>query len=319
MGYGLDKSPWAGADWANMGYVVAHFRKVKTHAGLGNVANHNSRANVMDATGGWIDRENLPPWLINPLQITENEGQVGRRDDSIQRSWHRVVQDADLKRKPQKNAAAAIEAVFSASPESFTENTEWKAYFADCREWVDKKFGHQNVLQWNTHFDEKTPHMHVLLVPIVRDPDLGNKYSSADFLGGREGLREIQTELYEKVGRQHKLERGVEGSKARHTDQAAWMAELTKKEKELGEREEELGKKEEQIKHVLKVPPAEAAEAIDLHQRFRSATPKHFQEIAEEMVKKNCATYGEFRDKRDREQKQEKQRKEKTIKHGYKR
>jgi hypothetical protein len=249
VGYGLDKSPWAGANFAVMGYLVAHFRKVKTTGGLGSVADHNSRANVLDKTGGWIDKENLPPWLTHPERIEHNEGHADERAGSIQKMWHRAIKEADLKRKPQKNAAAAVEAVFSASRGSF-KVSDWKAYFRDCREWVDKKFGHENVLQWNTHFDETTPHMHVLLIPIVRDPDRGNKYSSGHFLGGRDGLREIQTELYEMVGKKYGLERGLEGSDARHTNQEEWKRELFRKEKELKKREEDVSLTEAKIREA---------------------------------------------------------------------
>ena len=280
----------AEVNWQKMGYVVAHFRKVKTSAGLGNVANHNSRANVLDETGGWKDREHLPPWMVHPDRIDQNEGHAGRRDDSIQRAWHRSVKDAALKRKPQKNAASAVEAVFSASPESL-KDSDWKKYFEDCLGWVDKKFGHENILQWNTHYDEQTPHMHVLLIPIIRDPDLGNKYSSADFLGGREGLRKIQDEIFESVGKKYKLERGIDGSQARHTDQAGWVANLKK------EKETELKNKEKKIEAVLKVSTAEAAAAIDHYKKLKTMTPFDFKNTADKIQKEGCINYGEYQEK----------------------
>jgi hypothetical protein len=87
------------------------------------------------------------------------------------------------------------------------------------------------MLQRNIHFDEKTPHMHVLIVPIIRGRE-GNKYASGSFLGGREGLRKAQDELYTQVGRKWGLERGLEGSGARHTDQAEWKRETTRKTRE---------------------------------------------------------------------------------------
>ena len=220
-----------------MGYQVAHFRKVKTSAGLENVANHNSRGKVIDDTGGWTEGK-PPEWMKHPERIDKNEGPMGHRE--ILKSWNRAVEEAELGRKPQKNAAFAIEAVFSASPDAFKTYGEWKRYFEDCRELVDRRFGHENVLQWNAHYDEKTPHMHMLLIPIVRDPDKKNKYSSSEFLGGPNGLREFQDQLFENVGKKYGLSRGEAGSDARHTDQAQLKRDLQKKKEALDERERTL-------------------------------------------------------------------------------
>ena len=52
---------------------------------------------------------------------------------------------------------------------------------------MKEKYGPENVLQWNIHYDETTPHLHVLFAPIVRDAHNGNRYSSANFLGGPGG------------------------------------------------------------------------------------------------------------------------------------
>lgn len=278
-----------------MKYVVAHFRKVKNTGGLAAVAIHNSRGNVLDETGGF--REDPPVWMKNPLRIGLNEGQQGKRDDSIQRLRARVIREAELARKPQKNAAEGIEAVFSASAGSFKNDDQWKEYFKACREWVEKKFGHQNILQWNTHYDETTPHMHVLMVPIIYDQDRGNRYSSSEFLGGREGLREIQTEIYEQVGRPRGLERGTEGSKARHNNQVEWA-------KELREKEEALKEKEKELERNLGVS-SELVKKMALF--YKNWTILKGEEIIErgEAVKKVGVTLGEFIYRKEEERKQQ--------------
>jgi len=69
----------------------------------------------------------------------------------------------------------------------------------------------------------------------LKKTDKGIKYSSSDFLGGKNGLQELQTEIYNAVGIKYGLNRGVEGSKARHTDQAEYVAKLNKLERNLAE------------------------------------------------------------------------------------
>jgi hypothetical protein len=74
------------------------------------------------------------------------------------------------------------------------------------------------------------------------------KFSSGEFLGGRDGLELLQDKAFEKLGEKWGLERGDKGSSARHTDQAGWQIELIKKDKELKQYEKELKEQEDEIK-----------------------------------------------------------------------
>ena len=64
------------------------------------------------------------------------------------------------------------------------------------------------------HWDETTPHMYAYVVP--RDPETG-RLNAKRWLGGAKALRDMQTDFAQQVGQQHGLERGLEGSKSRHT------------------------------------------------------------------------------------------------------
>lgn len=227
--------------------IVAHCRKVKTGVGLANVAAHNSRLGVyMD--NGAVATE-IPPWVTRLDRAHLNKGNQ-LTDTEILGIRARRLRDAEKTnrdegkgwRKPQANAAAAVEIVISASPGWFegkakgANESAQKAFFDDAREYLAKRYGAANVLHWATHYDEKTPHMHMLLVPIVAT-EKGYKYSSGEFLGGRQGLQALQSDIAAKVGAKWGLERGQEGSKARHTDQYDLAKQNIQKAKELAERE----------------------------------------------------------------------------------
>jgi hypothetical protein len=224
--------------------IVAHCRKVKTAVGVRNVAAHNSRETVYDDNGRFSDGK--PDWLSHPERARYNEFD-GRGSTVLKRRNDRI-KSANLARKPQKNASAGIEFTISASPEWFEKNTNVKdqrQFFSDALDFLGEKYGVENVLAYGIHFDEKTPHMHVLMVPIVKT-EKGFKYSSSEFLGGVKGLRDFQTEIFERVGKDRGLERGVEGSTARHTDQKEWLAqrvkEIEKREKKLEEDQKTFSK-----------------------------------------------------------------------------
>lgn len=230
---------------------MAHCRKVQTLVGLANVAGHNSRVHVYEDNGSI--KSPRPDWLTRPDRGHLNQGDMlppevilKRRGDRIRAAEAANVAEGQKWRKPQKNAAAGIEVSISASPDWFEGKNERQinTYFADCRDYLAARFGKENILHWATHYDETTPHMHVLLVPIVQTKDRGLQYSSSTFLGGRNGLKEFQDEIAAKVGAKHGLERGVEGSGARHTDQYQWAAETNALAAKLAAREAAIAAKE---------------------------------------------------------------------------
>ena len=91
---------------------------------------------------------------------------------------------------------------------------EQDAYFRDALGWLKGRHGAENVVYAGIHRDETTPHMYAYVVP--RDPETG-RLNAKRWLGGAKALRDMQTEYAEQVGKQHGLERGLEGSKSRHT------------------------------------------------------------------------------------------------------
>jgi hypothetical protein len=238
-----------------MGYVVAHCRKVQTIVGLAAVGRHNCREAVYDEQGRPLGE--LPEYITHPERAGMNEGERCGSSAILKNRTDRI-READLTRKPQRNASAAVEVSISASPEWFDgrKPEDWSKYFRDARKFLTEKYGKENLLHWTVHYDEKSPHMHVLFTPIV-EGKAGLKYTSSEFLGGRQGLRELQDEIAAKVGAKWGLERGVEGSGARHTDQYQWAAETDALASRLAAKEQALAQKESHLKKAseVKIPP----------------------------------------------------------------
>lgn len=122
---------------------------------------------------------------------------------------------AELPEKMRKNAVQCVEYLVTASPEAMQtmSRKEQDAYFADSLDWLRARHGAENVVYAGIHRDETTPHMYAYVVP--KDPDTG-RLNCRRFLGGAKALSEMQTDFAERVGRQHGLQRGIKGSKAKH-------------------------------------------------------------------------------------------------------
>jgi hypothetical protein len=128
---------------------------------------------------------------------------------------------AQLKARTQhlakrKDAVRCIELFIGASPEIMAKLTrrQQDAYFVDSLHWLSKKFGGDkaNIVSAVIHRDETTPHMQVLMTPIV-----DGKLAANRVIGGPAGLSSLQDDFADKVGKKHGMRRGEKGSKAKHT------------------------------------------------------------------------------------------------------
>lgn len=106
----------------------------------------------------------------------------------------------------RSNSVVALDTIYTASREFFTgrDNAENDEFFQDCLRFHQQHFGH--VISAVVHYDETTPHLHVISVPLTRD----GRLSARDVIGNRTQMRRTQTEFYEQVGKGYGLERGVQ-------------------------------------------------------------------------------------------------------------
>ena len=117
--------------------------------------------------------------------------------------------------KRRKDAVLCIEYLITASPEAMERlGPEGRhGYFKDALAWLRERHGAANVVYSGLHRDETTPHLYAYVVPL--DESTG-RLNARKWLGGPQALRDMQTDFAAKVGARHDLERGLEGSKAKH-------------------------------------------------------------------------------------------------------
>jgi len=126
------------------------------------------------------------------------------------------IQEAGVKRV-RSDSVRAMEIILTGSPEGFVRDKEGRAADYSKSKWaqdnlhfLQKQFGKENVVSFTLHQDEKTPHIHAVVVPITEKKTL-----SADQLFNPQSLRQLQTE-YAETMREHGMSRGVEHSQAQH-------------------------------------------------------------------------------------------------------
>lgn len=124
-----------------------------------------------------------------------------------------------LTRKPRPDANKVIEILVTASKEGFEGKTyaEQLQMLKDGVEFAKNKAGADNVISVSYHFDERTPHAHILAIPIVtrprsseKDSELITTLDAQRILGGPKEMTEMWSAYADHMQEKgHNLKRGV--------------------------------------------------------------------------------------------------------------
>ena len=138
----------------------------------------------------------------------ENEHLTAKSVEDGMRRYRERLPD-----KVRNNAVHAIDYLVTTSPSAAPEANEQALQVAF--EWLCDKHGRENVIMASKHRDESTAHAHFLVVPL----DEKGKLNARAFIGGtKHRMSKLQDEFINEIkSRGIDLERGLKGSKARHT------------------------------------------------------------------------------------------------------
>jgi hypothetical protein len=244
---------------------------------MGYVALHLSKASGNDAgTSAHIER------TIRPKNADENRTHlnaeliefpsgVHNRTEAIQ---HRI-DCAGIKRKITSNQVRAIRVMLSGTHEDMKRIEAEGCLDGWCRDnvdWLKQTFGADNVVSAVLHMDEKTPHIHATVVPIVtgerrkaktKKPEPGRKQYKkknpnaarlcADDIMARDKLKAYQSDYAERMSA-YGLSRGVDGSEARHITTQEYYRELyvanEQLKEDIHEREQQKQEVYEQVRDI---------------------------------------------------------------------
>lgn len=161
----------------------------------------------------------------DPAKTTENEHMAAASTDEAMGK----LRDR-LPEKRRKDAVLCVEYVMTASPEWWkTASQQQQAEFFDrSRKWLADKYGAENVIVASVHRDETSPHMTAFVTPITKD----GRLSAKEYIGNKSQMSNDQTTFAAAVSSLG-LERGIEGSKARHQTIKAFYAALEKPAREV--------------------------------------------------------------------------------------
>lgn len=142
--------------------------------------------------------------------------------------------------KSRSNSVLALDTIYTASPEFFQgkANAENDKFFQDCLKFHESRFGH--IISAVVHYDETTPHLHVISVPLTKD----NRLSARDVIGNKSKMSKTQDAFFEQVGRGYGLVRGI------HMDGQEKKQHISAQEHELREIKQEIAREKEHLEAI---------------------------------------------------------------------
>lgn len=220
-----------------MSYCVARMEKMKSDNLVG-IGNHNQRR-FSNHSNKDIDvsKSHLNYDILDKVKSykTDIEGYINANKSS--------------KRAVRKDAVLVCEWIITSDSDFFESLSpaDTREYFQTAIDFFAERYGSKNLMYAQVHLDERTPHMHLGIVPFDKDNKL-----TAKTMFDREALQDIQNELPRYMNeRGFKVERGRAGSEAKHLT----VQEYKDVQKEIKKQSEVLGgvKKElESVKNVTR-------------------------------------------------------------------
>ena len=266
-----------------MGFVVLHMEKA-----------HGSDSGTTAHIERFIIPKNADPTRthLNRRLIEYPDG-VKDRSAAIQQR----LEEVGLTRKIGSNQVRAIRINVSGTHEDMKrieEEGRLDEWCADNLKYFADTFGKENIVAAHLHRDEETPHIHVTLVPIVkgerkrrkREEQTKKRYRKkptdtvrlcADDIMTRLKLKSYQ-DTYAVAMAKYGLQRGIDGSKARHKSTQQYYRDIQKladnlkaevvdlqQQKETAQEELRRAKKEiqtEKLKGAATTAAANIAESV---------------------------------------------------------
>ena len=283
-----------------MGYVVLHLDK--------------SPDNEVPMTAH-IARTKMPPNAIPELtylneELVEFSEGVADRTEAIN---HRL-EHAGLTRKIGTNQVRVIRVMLTGTQEDMqriVQEGRLKAWCADNLEWLRRTFGAENVVSAVLHMDEATPHIHAAVVPIVTgerrkirkkktDEPNKRKYRTkstarprlcADDVMSRIKLKEYQN-TYAAAMAKYGLQRGIDGSKARHVTTQEFYRNAIARQQNLQDNISELLRIEEEKRKAVDYATEQEQTAREELHRTEAKLNTIKGELKTERLKNSAAEVG---------------------------
>jgi hypothetical protein len=262
-------------DIMNLNYAIFRSEPIMTINDLAQIGSHNKREKKAYNSNPDIDIERSKDNIeLVPLSDKYVKGFYNLVKDYRKEHEERQKNEREDRKKTFKqmldksNNVVADELLFTATNEFFKDMTKEDIidWANTCMEFVYEDLGYtkDQVLHSVVHLDEKTPHIHCVVVPLVKKFDKRTNterftISKKQYIKDKIHLSELQDKYHERLtSKGYDLERGIKGSDRKHIKIKDYKKINRKLEQNLNSRNDRLDKVmnefEEQMKTTKTIP-----------------------------------------------------------------
>jgi hypothetical protein len=143
------------------------------------------------------------------------------------------IKEGHIGGKIRDNAVKQVEFSLTGSYDRMMEikaEGNIEAWAMDNYKFMTDRYGKENIVDFAVHMDERTPHIHCILVPLTQEgkevkfnkkekkarTSKAGRLSAKEVLGDKVTMQKLQTDYGELMQEKWGLERGIKGSKATH-------------------------------------------------------------------------------------------------------
>ena len=143
---------------------------------------------------------------------------IKKNNYTYTKEFDKLRKEQNLAGHLRENSIIMCQMIFTSDQAFFDKigEKETKRYFDECYKFMCnyKNLGEKNVISAVVHLDERTPHLHLMFVPVVhikdKDGSAIEKICARDFWKGRDSYRKLQDAYFEHVkSKWFDLERGL--------------------------------------------------------------------------------------------------------------
>lgn len=184
-----------------MAKAIMSFKKIKSKAMFSKMMKHNFRED-------FCENVNKSLSYMNEVVVPMEPG------ETYKSAFEKKIYESPYYRdhSVRKNAVLALDVLMTFSSKNIPSDLDLEKWKKENVEWLNERFGKDNVISVVLHMDESVPHMHAIVVPMHEQ-----KLNCSHFVSGKESMREMHDSYDEKMI-QFGLERRQKYSVAKHED-----------------------------------------------------------------------------------------------------
>lgn len=273
-----------------MSFAVVRMQKMKSHD-LKGIQFHNQR-----------ERDSKTNPDIDKKKSDENYDLVHERKINYNEHVKEIIESQKIGTRKTRKDAVLVNELLVTSDRTFFDKLnpdETKKFFKESLEIFEEKYGKQNIAYATVHMDEKTPHMHVGVVP-MREGRLQGKN-----VFNRQELLWLQDKFPQKMKEKgFELERGQSGSEREHLSTADFKLKTQKEEleqdirlleKEISSKKNELSALNEKIPDEVIVPTKRQFKKVEFESQEKNIFGRPKKEIKKEPTGNLIVTEQDFK------------------------